>query len=308
MRLKVTKDTIVLPLIFLAVFYGIAFWRYFSTGKIFYIFNFCYIGTSLALGIFLSGALPKEKLRIGRQLTQLFIGSYLLFYVGIFRKEDLQMEGFWFYLFSGVFAGATLHYFIAKIVGPFIFGRGWCGWACWTAMIMDFLPWRTTQSDINTKATYTRYIHFFIILGISVFLFFCSTFGKKFYQSTKIELYWVVFGNIIYYCIALILAIILKDNRAFCKYICPIPVFQKVGSKFSLLKMEIDPKKCIDCKKCEQNCPMQIKLLEYKNNGMRIMSTECILCQTCSNLCPMNAINATFKIDRKKRRLTTAST
>ena len=64
--------------------------------------------------------------------------------------------------------------------------------------------------------------------------------------------------------------------------------------------MEIDHKKCVDCKKCEQNCPMQIKLLEYKNKEMRIMSTECILCQTCSNICPVNAINATFKVDRKK--------
>jgi ferredoxin-type protein NapH len=299
-KLKITKETIVLPLIFLTLFYGIAFWRYIATGKIFYIFNFCYIGTSLALGVFLSGALPKEKLRIGRQLTQLLIGSYLLFYVGFFMQEDLQIEGFWFYLFSGVFAGATLHYFIAKIIGPVIFGRGWCGWACWTAMFMDLLPWKAPQQNVNKKATYIRYIHFFTILGISIFLFFFSTFGKSFYKNQTIELYWLVFGNLIYYCIGLVLAILLKDNRAFCKYICPIPVFQKIGSKYSLLKMEIDHKKCVDCKKCEQNCPMQIKLLEYKNKEMRIMSTECILCQTCSNICPVNAINATFKVDRKK--------
>ena len=307
MKVKITKETLFLPLIFITLFYGIAFWRYFATQKIFYIYNFCYIGTSLDLGIFLSGALPKENVKIGRKVTQLLIGSYLLFYVGFVMKEDLQIEGFWFYLFSGIFAGATLHYFIAKIIGPTIFGRGWCGWACWTAMIIDLLPWETTQRNTNKKAAYIRYIHFFIIFLMSFYLFFFSTFGKSFYNSTKIELYLLVVGNIIYYCIGIILAITLKDNRAFCKYICPIPVFQKIGTKHSFLKMEIDYKKCIDCKKCEENCPMGVKLLEYKNNGKRIMSTECILCQTCANICPMNAIKATFKIDRKKRRVATAS-
>jgi polyferredoxin len=215
-------------------------------------------------------------------------------------KEDIQIEGFWFYLYSGVFAGATLHYFVAKIIGPVVFGRGWCGWACWTVMILDFLPWEKQRRNVNTKAAYVRYVHFGAIFGISIFLFFFNSFGKSFPENPGIELNWLILGNIIYYCVGLILAIVLKDNRAFCKYVCPIPVFQKAGSKYSLLKIEIDDKKCIDCKKCEQNCPMQVKLLDYKNDGLRVMSTECILCQTCANICPMNAIKTTFKFDRGK--------
>lgn len=216
-------------------------------------------------------------------------------------KEDLQIEGFWLYLYSGVFAGATLHYFIAKIIGPVLFGRGWCGWACWTTMVTDFLPWKTTKRKVNIKATYIRYIHFFIIFGMSIFLFFFYSFGKSFYKNPIIELYFLLFGNIIYYFIALLLAIVIKDNRAFCKYVCPVTVFLKIGSKYSLLKMEINHEKCINCKKCEQNCPMQINLLMYKNKGMRIMSTECILCQTCSSICPMDAIKSTIKIDKKNK-------
>lgn len=54
-------------------------------------------------------------------------------YAGIFRADaagNMMLEGFWYYLFLGVFQAATIHYMVAKIVGPFLFGRGWCGYAC----------------------------------------------------------------------------------------------------------------------------------------------------------------------------------
>lgn len=44
------------------------------------------------------------------------------------------------------FEAAAIHYAVAKIFGPLIFGRGWCGYACWTAMVLDFLPYRIPKS------------------------------------------------------------------------------------------------------------------------------------------------------------------
>lgn len=57
----------------------------------------------------------------------------------------MQIEGFWYYLFLGVFEAATIHYAVAKIFDPLLFGRGWCGYACWTAMVLDFLPYQQPQ-------------------------------------------------------------------------------------------------------------------------------------------------------------------
>jgi hypothetical protein len=34
---------------------------------------------------------------------------------------------------------AVVHYLIAKVFGPMLFGRIWCGWACWTVMVLDLL-------------------------------------------------------------------------------------------------------------------------------------------------------------------------
>ena len=68
---------------------------------------------------------------------------YMFIYLGILSRENMQIEGFWYYLFLGVFEAATIHYVVAKIAGPLLFGRGWCGYACWTAMILDLLPYKT---------------------------------------------------------------------------------------------------------------------------------------------------------------------
>ena len=58
----------------------------------------------------------------------------------------------------------------------------------------------------------------------------------------KIMFWAFIIGNILYYTVGIILAFAFKDNRAFCKYICPITVFMKPMSYFSLLRIEIQAK------------------------------------------------------------------
>ena len=58
---------------------------------------------------------------------------------GLVALQNMQLEGL--FLFPGIFSGAIIHYSIARVFGPLIFGRGFCGWACWTAMVIDLLPY-----------------------------------------------------------------------------------------------------------------------------------------------------------------------
>ena len=106
--------------------------------NLFYLLNFSYIGCCLALGT----ALFAAGKRYARHFVQLAVGGYMLLYLGVISRENMQIEGFWYYLFLGVFEAATIHYAAAKILGPLLFGRGWCGDACWTAMVLDFLRYR----------------------------------------------------------------------------------------------------------------------------------------------------------------------
>ena len=132
----------------LAIFEAIAVTLWLTKDNLFYLFNFSYIGISIALGLFL--LLRKHK--HARRVVQLLVGSYMLVYLGLICGENMQIEGFWYYLFTGVFEAATIHYAVAKIFGPLLFGRGWCGYACWTAMVLDFLPYKVPAAPRKSSA------------------------------------------------------------------------------------------------------------------------------------------------------------
>ena len=131
-----------LPLGVLGIFMTIAVTLWLTQDNIFYLFNFSYIGISIFFGIFLY----IKKYKYARRVAQLLVGLYMLVYLGFICGENMQIEGFWYYLFTGVFEAATIHYAVAKIFGPLLFGRGWCGYACWTAMVLDFLPYKVPKT------------------------------------------------------------------------------------------------------------------------------------------------------------------
>lgn len=267
-----------LPVIMLLIFETIAVTLWLTLDNIFYLFNFSYIGISIALGIFLF----IKKYNYARRVTQLLVGLYMLIYLGLICNENMQIEGFWYYLFIGVFEAATIHYAVAKIFGPIIFGRGWCGYACWTAMVLDFLPYKTPKEP-RKNIGWIRYFTFVISL-----IFVAALFLSKVGNLERIMFWSFIVGNILYYAIGIILAYLFKDNRAFCKYICPVTVFLKPMSYFALLRIKCDESKCVSCGKCKQICPMNVDITD--NSRKRKNGTECILCFECKNNCPKNAL------------------
>ena len=96
----------------------------------------------------------------------------MVIFLGIVGRENMQIEGFFFYLFMGVFIGATIHYLIAKIGGTFIFGRGWCGYACWTVAVLDLLPWKQPKEGRLPYLSAFRYVHFFGSLGLVIYVMY----------------------------------------------------------------------------------------------------------------------------------------
>ena len=294
---KFTFSKLRTSLIIMGIFWAVAIVLWQTTGKIFYILNFGYIGTAIGIGGGIYAALPKKRKYQGRRLSQLLVGAYMLVFLGLIKFENMQIEGFFLYLLAGFFGGATIHYLVAKVAGPLFFNRGWCSWACFTAMILDYLPFpRNKQGRLPTKWGNLRYIHFALSLGLILVLWFGFGYRVQPGGSTT-ELYWLIVGNALYYAVAIILAFTLKDNRAFCKYVCPITAFLKVTSRFSLLKIAGDAKKCNDCGACEKICPTDIRIIDYIKNGQRVLSTECILCFECENVCVPGALKATWGFD-----------
>ena len=273
------REKSLIPLLLWLLFEGVAVILWKTKDNIFYLFNFSYIGTALAFGLFLF----QRDYKHSRRIVQLLVGSYMLIYLGLVSGENMQLEGFWYYLFTGVFEAATIHYAVAKIFGPLIFGRGWCGYACWTAMVLDFLPYKTPRNGRIKKLEKIRYFTFILSL-----VFVSSLFLLGVGNLERIMFWSFLVGNILYYTVGIALAFGLKDNRAFCKYICPITVFLKPSSYFSLLRIKCNKDKCISCGKCRRVCPMDVDVTD--NSRKRRNGTECILCMECVKNCPKDAL------------------
>ena len=268
-----------LPAVFWLIFETIAVTLWLTKDNLFYLLNFSYIGTSIAAGFLLF----KLRYKHARRVAQFLVGTYMLVYLGLISNENMQIEGFWYYLFLGVFEAATIHYAVAKIFGPLVFGRGWCGYACWTAMILDILPYKKPKKT-RKKPEFIRYIVFVVALVLVSTLFLI--------KATNLEkiMFWLFIGsNLLYYASGILLAFVFKDNRAFCKYICPITVFLKPMSYYSILRVHCNEDKCIHCGKCLKVCPMNVEV--NKESRSRKNATECILCYECTKECPVKALH-----------------
>lgn len=266
------------PLVMWLVFEAIAAILWLTLDNIFYLFNFSYIGAAIATGLVLYG----RKKKYARNVVQFAVGLYMLVYLGFICQENMQIEGFWYYLFLGVFEAATIHYVVAKIFGPLLFGRGWCGYACWTAMVLDLLPFKAPATPRKNWGI----IRYFVF-GAS-FVFVSLLFILEIPNKDDVMRWSFIIGNILYYAVGIAVAYICKDNRAFCKYICPITVFLKPASYFSVLRIKVDETKCVSCGKCERVCPMNVEV--PSNSRKKKNGTECILCMKCVEECPKSAL------------------
>jgi polyferredoxin len=222
------------------------------------------------------------------------VGTFLVGFAAIYGQENMQIEGAFFGLLGGVTQAAVVHYLIAKIFGPMLFGRIWCGWACWTVMVLDLLPFKRPAGRVPGRWGWIRYLHFGISLGLVAIAFFGFGFQGA---MGRAAITWFIVGNLLYYAVGIVLAYATKDNRAFCKYLCPVSVPLKITSRFALLKIGGEAEKCNDCQACVKMCPMDIKVPEYILNDQRVLSTECSLCQTCITVCAKDALKLSFGFD-----------
>jgi len=88
-------------------------------------------------------------------------------------------------------------------------------------------------------------------------------------------------------------------KRAFCHTTCWMAPFMIIGRKirnavnWPSLQLVIDKEKCVNCKICNQKCPMSLAVESMvQQNSME--NTECILCGSCVDNCPKQVIKYSF--------------
>ena len=162
-------------------------------------------------------------------------------------------------------------------------------------MVLDLLPFKRPSGRLPRQYGWLRYLHFGLSLSVVLALVYLVGFRDG--ASGTIAVTWFIIGNLLYYAVGIALAYALKDNRAFCKYICPITVPLKITSRFSIIKIGQSNGECNDCDACERLCPMDVRISDYILNNQRVLSTECSLCQTCITVCAQDALKLSFGFD-----------
>jgi len=296
-KLPIRPRQVILPGVSLVLFWALGVWGWRASGYIQPLILFGYIGTALGIGLGLYSFLPKKRKQWGRRFTLLAVGGMLLVFMGILQRENLQIEWLFLSLLAGVGAGVVAHYSIAKVFGPILIGRLWCGWACWTLMVLDLLPFQRSPGRLPRTWEWLRYAHFAASFALIATLVYGFGFGRGLEQGSLAALQWMVAGNLLYYALAVGMAFALEDNRAFCKYVCPVTVPLQATSRFSVLKIRGDMSRCDECGACVQMCPMDIQILDYIREERRVLSTECMLCQTCITVCAKDALKVSIGLD-----------
>lgn len=264
---------------------------------------FIILAVIFTLFMSLYALLPYKAKNIVRIINIFLISALLFGLASILARQNLQIEGFFFYVLTGTFGGVTVHFLMGKIIGPVFFGRSWCSWGCWTLMVLDLLPFKKSKRWGNHGLKKIKYIHFIASLAIVAVLVFGFNFithkpdAAPGEPGTLTTLYWFLTGNALYYLAGIILAIIFKDNRAFCKYICPVSVLLKAANIFSVLRIKGTREACTKCNTCVKNCPFNIKIPEYLEQGTRVKSTECVMCMKCIASCPEAVLKASIGFD-----------
>jgi ferredoxin-type protein NapH len=265
---------------------------------------FPWVGLGISIGWLVGMHSGKTDPDRGRRVAILFIMPVFIVFLGLLQRENLQLEEaviyFTYFISAGIFTRVLIHYAIAKIFGPFIFGRGFCGWGRWMAALLEWLPIKENRA-IPKAWTFIR----FPVLLLSVLIPFLLVQGGYDYlqrhvlanqsvliQTAKFEQFiWFLTGNGLYYLTAVALAFVFRKKRAFCKIACPVGLVMKLPASLAVIKRRPSGNQCTGCGACNRICPMDIDVMGYIRAGKRVSSTECILCNLCKKVCPAEAIN-----------------
>ena len=163
------------------------------------------------------------------------------------------------------------------IIAPFR-GRWFCGNLCPRGSFVDF--WlaplsRKLKIPPFLRSMWIRIPIFIALMGFMIY--------RLLGTQGVVDRIGMVFVTlcIITTSIAILFGVIIAP-RTWCTF-CPMGTLQRImgGSKYQL---KLDGDLCIDCKRCQKVCPMQLRVFELQD------LPDCIKCGRCVDACPKDAL------------------
>lgn len=181
------------------------------------------------------------------------------------------------------------------IFGP-LFGRGPCAYACPFGLLQDLLhrlsPFRS-QVRIIPWVRQAKWLVFAVFVVIVPYWkeipAFCAWIcpagtlqagipivlaNDSFRTGIGLTFAWKVL------LLAVIVLYAMREQRPFCRYLCPLGLFLGLFNRISMLRIARDRNTCLSCGMCGRQCPMGLEL------PREINALDCIKCGTCIKGCP----------------------
>ena len=192
------------------------------------------------------------------------------------------------------------------ILYGFLFGRWICGFLCPFGLIQDLLhKIKTPKVKKNRFTRIASYFKYILLVAMVIILpaiyalrnfplpAFCKYIcpsgtllgaGGLLSNENNTDLF-PMLGPLFTWKFMLLVIFIVGAvfiYRFFCRFFCPLGALYGLFNKISLLGMNLDNSKCVDCGLCIGECRMDV---------LHVGDHECISCGRCVNVCPTGAIS-----------------
>jgi polyferredoxin len=204
----------------------------------------------------------------------------------------------------GIVTGGLVVFALLFLVS-LVVARLWCGFLCPAGGLQEACNLALKRPLWTKKLDWLKYLVFLGIFG-GLALAIWSAGGLKtveLFYRTQNGISILAVGGIAMFLgpvIITLLFTLIFGKRGFCHTFCPIAVMLMIGRKirnlfcWPALHLEMDKDRCIDCKKCSEECPMSLDV-----NGMvhqdKMEHKECILCGSCVDTCPKGVIRYAWR-------------
>jgi len=215
---------------------------------------------------------------------------------------------------SGISAVLFIYLIITIIVfsGTLIYGRRWqCSTLClFNGFIAEaFSPaFPILKRKKNNKAKTIPFLEILKWFLLTVNIFFIifwiySIISKDFNYPiatilAKIEVYKYLSMELL---MAMFLWVIFT-GRGYCYY-CPLGTVLSGISRIAGQKITTDKAECINCKKCDLVCPMNIIISVSAMKKKDVIDSRCVGCGHCVDICPVNTLEYSTKFLDKITRI-----
>ncbi|MGI5817883.1 MAG: 4Fe-4S binding protein [Armatimonadota bacterium] len=192
-------------------------------------------------------------------------------------------DGIMLYAVEGMIFLPRLIAFVAFMLMSIIGSKVFCGWGCQFGTAQDAI-WHLPTKKWKPPFALSNTVRVGFLAAIAVAAF---GYGADLlepidpFRVFRLGATWAIVVA------AVMLIAGIWVYRPWCNFFCPFGLVSWVGERIAITKPRVNLKTCIDCLRCERECPTwAIKGLRRRHRAPQ----DCFACGTCIRVCPVDAI------------------